>query len=98
MEAIQLKRKERPPIALISEGGQIIEKPTNLNILNEIELTVIPQLKICYHLITTEDEWINLETIGTALFVVMERLELLLNYISRGGAQSNDNERSSKAA
>ena len=90
MEAKELKRKERPPLALISAGGEIVENPSTINIIDEINLTVIPQIRICYDLFMSDGEGFfdypkGKGAVANSLFVAIERLEMLLNYLPRGG-------------
>ena len=68
----------------MSEGGVVVEKPTNLDIINEIDLVIIPQMRVCYDLVANGGSHIDLEALGSVLFVVMDRLECLLKYIDRG--------------
>ena len=87
MEAIDFSHKlkrETPPIALMCEGGKVVEKPTNQDIINEIDLVIIPQIRVCYDLAANEGLHIDLQALSSVLFVVMERLECLLKYIDRG--------------
>ena len=52
MEAIQNlpKRPERPPVYLISAGGVIVENPSSTEIIDEINMTVMPPIRIIYEL------------------------------------------------
>lgn len=89
MEEKELKRRERPPLALISCGGAIVEKPSNIDIIDEINLTVIPQIRVVYDLFMTDGEGCfdypkGKAAVANSLFVAIERLESLLNYINRG--------------
>jgi len=87
-DTIRQEQKERPPLALISAGGEVVEKPSNINIIDEINLTVIPQIWICYDLFMTDGDLFDYPkgqaAVANSLFVAIERLELLLNYIDRG--------------
>ena len=90
METPQELKREKPPLALISAGGEIVEKPSNLEIIDEINLTVIPQIRVCYDLFMTDGEGCfdypkGKAAVASSLFTAIERLECLLNYIDRGG-------------
>ena len=88
-EAETNQEKKKPPLALISAGGEVVEKPSNIDILDEIYLTVIPPIRVCYDLFMSDGEGCfdypkGKGAVANSLFVAIERLESLLNYIDRG--------------
>ena len=90
-DTIRQERKERPPLALICAGSKIVENPSNIDIIDEINLTVIPQVRVVYDLFMTNGEGCfdypkGKAAVANSLFVAIERLEMLLNYLPRGGA------------
>ena len=71
------KRKERPPLELISAGGKIIQNPTAIEILDEIDLKVIPQIRVVYDLFAEMNEEFfdypkGKAAISNTLFVALE--------------------------
>lgn len=80
------KRKERPPLALISAGGEIVEKPSKGDILDEIQLLVIAPIRAIYALLSESNEFPADYPEGTAaisgtLFVALEHWKRLSGYL-----------------
>ena len=80
------KRPERPPLMLVSQGGAIVEKPSNVQIADEINMTVLSQIRVVYDLfMEINEEFFDYpkgkEAIVNTLFTAIERLENLLRYL-----------------
>ncbi len=88
----RLKRKEKPPLVLISSGGKLVESPTTVEILEEIDLTVIPQFRLVYELFIglREEDFLDFPdtkgAVTSTLYTAIERLEDLMRYLDEKGA------------
>jgi len=88
MEAINLKRPERPPIYLMIEG-EVVENPSALDIVNELNYTVFSPIRLVYELIDkyNDEEWQSpsgMQAIANVLFMAMEKWKYLSGYLSEG--------------
>ena len=85
MEAINLKRPERPPIYLICEG-EVVENPSAADIVNELNYTVIAPIRVAYELIDkyNDEEWQSpsgMKAIANTLFMALEKWKYFSRYL-----------------
>jgi len=90
IQAVKLKRKELPPIALISYGGEVVEKPTSAQILSEIDMTVMASLRVIYELFMGDNGGEDfmaypkgVAAVSQTLFTALERYEQLSGYLNK---------------
>jgi hypothetical protein len=78
------KEKGMPPLALMSQAGEVIQKPSNDDIAAEIGFVIVPKIRACYDLVSCEQEGgsVNLQSVADLLFIACERLMYLLGYIN----------------
>ncbi len=85
MEAINLKRRERPPVYLMCEG-EVVENPEPSLIVTELDFTVMAPIRVAYELIDkyNEDEHISpsgMRAIANTLFMALEKWDYFSRYL-----------------
>jgi len=82
------KRPERPPVYLISQGGEIIENPTTAQITDEIDMTVMAPIRVIYELFMGDnggDDFMShpkgVGAVANTLFSTLERWDQLSKYL-----------------
>lgn len=77
--------RERPPLALISAGGEIVDSPTKVEILDEIHLLVISPIRAIYALFSESGNSLDYPkgrgAISDTLFVALEQWDRLSKYL-----------------
>jgi hypothetical protein len=82
------KRPEKPPVYLISQGGEIVENPTSGQIADEISMTVMAPIRVIYELFMGDnggDDFMaypkGVGAVANTLFSALERWDQLSRYI-----------------
>jgi len=89
MEAQNIpKRKERPPVFLVSAGSQVVENPSSADIVDEINMTIMAPIRLVYEYAMADDGGDNhfsspkgVAAIANTLFTALERWERLARYL-----------------
>lgn len=78
------KRKERPPVFLVSAGSQVVENPSSIDIVDEINMTIMAPIRLVYEYAMADDGGDNhfsspkgVAAIANTLFTALERWEHL---------------------
>ncbi len=72
--------EERFPVKLISEGGTAIEKPSIIQVLNEVDMVLRNPVKTAYHLLSNDCDPSDAESL---LFVTLAHWDRISNEIAR---------------
>ena len=82
------ERPPRPPVYLISQGGEIVENPTSAQITDEINMVVMAPIRVIYELAMGNnggDDFMaypkGVGAVANTLVSVLERWEQLSNYL-----------------
>ena len=82
------KRKERPPVFLVSAGSQLVENPRSIQIVDEINMTIMAPIRLVYEYAMADDGGNNhfsspkgVAAMANTLFTALERWERLARYL-----------------